>query len=91
MGLEENFFGWMLLRMSVEIWALVFLLGSGLELLLSLGWLFLFGTEYGFPMFRVYLAAFSLFAKILGKAAGLDTSGFEDHDATQSKVRKLET
>ncbi len=83
MGSEEVFFGWMFPRMWVEIWALVFILGSGMELLLSLRWLFLSGTKYGFPLFRVYLAAFILVIKILETAAGLDTSGLEDHEATQ--------
>ena len=84
MGYEEEFTGWMLTRILFEIQALLFVLGSGLELLLSLGWRFLFGTEYRFPLFRVYLAAFTLIAETLGRVANL--SGHEDHEATE-KIR----
>ena len=88
MSSEEDFFGWMFPRMWVEIWARIFVLGSGLELLLRLGWLFSPRTEYPFPLFRVYLAAFLLVIQLLGKVAGLDASGFEEQEATRRKIKK---
>jgi hypothetical protein len=83
---EETFFRWMLLRVWSQIWAIVFILGSGLELLIYLVWLFPRGARntkiYSFPILRAYLATFNAIAQILGKVVGLGELGLEGQQVT---------
>ncbi|KAK3945396.1 hypothetical protein QBC46DRAFT_117191 [Diplogelasinospora grovesii] len=67
---------WVFMGIWLTLWALIFVLGTGLEALAYVGWLLIRlsprtnksgDKRYGFPVLMVYIVLFCAFARIVGE------------------------